>query len=192
MSGSPSIVLVRHGKPAKMRTHWIPGRALGHLIRAYDDIGISQETLPPPGLLRIASSCECVVTSDLRRARESAARLAPQRDVHIDPELREAVLPDSVASGVPLPPQLWVVIGRIGWWLDWCDSAETIDATRDRASRATDRLCALATHGSVIVVGHGMFNRFIATELLKRKWRGPRYPPRAYWTWARYDFTADG
>src|SRR4051812_30053597 len=119
-----AIVLVRHGRPAAMPAPWIGGRQLGELLRAYDGVGISGDTAPPPPLLEIASSCACIVTSDLRRARESAARLSPHRDVRVDPELREALLPDAVASGVRLPPQLWVVLARIGWWRDWCDSTE--------------------------------------------------------------------
>lgn len=128
------------------------------------------------------------MASHIRRARESAAWLASEGAVQIDSELREAGLPDSIDLGWPLPPGLWVVIARIGWYLNWCDSAETVEATRKRASRLTERLCAVASErGTLVVVGHGMFNRFVAAELLKRGWRGPKRPPLPYWAAARYE-----
>ena len=73
------------------------------------------------------------------------------------------------------------------WSLHWRKSSEPIDATRRRASRAADRLCALAAkHGTVVVVAHRTFNRFLATQLLKRGWRGPRLLSGAYWSSATY------
>jgi hypothetical protein len=66
-------------------------------------------------------------------------------------------------------------------------ASESIAATRDRASRVADRLCALAAaNGVVVVVGHGMFNRFVAVQLRSRGWRGPVLLPTAYWTAARF------
>jgi broad specificity phosphatase PhoE len=64
---------------------------------------------------------------------------------------------------------------------------ETIAATRNRAERATSRICELARHhGTVMVVGHGMFNRFVAARLRARRWRGPVALPSAYWSAAAF------
>jgi broad specificity phosphatase PhoE len=71
--------------------------------------------------------------------------------------------------------------------LNWCKSGETIADARARAAHATERLRELARqHGSVLVVGHGMFNRCIAKCLRENGWTGPRVMPAGYWSTARF------
>ena len=182
------IVLVRHGKPSAVSVAPIAGHDIGRWVRHYNDAGITRELAPPVVVCDLASSAGCVVVSTLRRARESAAWLAASKDVRVDPELREAALPESLATSIRLPPGAWVVLARVAWWLNWSESDETIAMTRLRAGRVADRLGALAAeHGSVMAIGHGMFNRFVARELRRRGWRGPTVLPRVYWSVAQFD-----
>jgi broad specificity phosphatase PhoE len=128
-----------------------------------------------------------VIASDVPRAKESAAWLTASMDVRVDPELREAALPESLHSSIRLSPGAWVVLARVAWWLNWCHSDETIAMARQRAGRVADRLGVLAAeHGSVLAIGHGMFNRFVASQLLRRGWRGPKVLPREYWAVAQF------
>jgi broad specificity phosphatase PhoE len=181
------IVLVRHGRPAALPAAPIAGHDLGRWVRGYNEIGITKEHAPPEPVRRLVSSAGCVVASDVRRSIESAAWLASSRHVRIDADLREAVLPESMGVSFRMSPRAWLVVARVAWWLNWCRSSETVEATRRRAKQATDRLCALAVeHGVVLVVGHGVFNRFIASQLSRRGWRGPRLLPRTYWSAARF------
>jgi broad specificity phosphatase PhoE len=181
------IVLVRHGKPASVPSDSIAGHEIGHWVRRYNDAGISREFPPPSSVQRLVASTGCVVASDLRRSVESADWLAAQREVRVDPDLREATLPESMGVAVRMPPGVWVVLARVAWWLNCGRATESIAATRDRASRVADRLCALAAAKAVVVVvGHGMFNRFVAAQLRSRGWRGPVLLPTAYWTAARF------
>ena len=171
------IVLVRHGRPALPPQRPISGRTIGEWVRAYDEVGIT-EGAPPENLARLVATAGCVVTSDLRRSVESARRLASSCDVRVDPELREAPLPESLGLTMRMPPGVWLVLARVVWWLRWCAIEEDVDATRQRADRVASRLCALAgEHGSVAVVGHGIFNRYVARQLVKRGWRGPTFMP---------------
>jgi broad specificity phosphatase PhoE len=180
------IVLVRHGRPALPPQRPISGRRIGQWVRAYDEVGIAHGA-PPEQVRRLVAAAGCVVTSDLRRSVESAARLTSSHDVRVDPDLREAPLPDSLGLAMPMPPGVWIVLARIVWWLRWCASEENVDATRQRADRVASRLCALAAeHGSVAVVGHGMFNRYVARQLVTRGWRGPTFMPATYWSAARF------
>jgi broad specificity phosphatase PhoE len=173
------IVLVRHGKPEAVSRASISGQAIGQWVRRYNDVGITRELPPPAAVRELASSSRCVVASDLLRARESAAWLAPSKDVRIDSELREAALPESLGVATRLAPAAW---------LNWCKSDETIAMTRQRTHRVADRLGALASqYGSIMVVGHGMFNWFVAHELRRRGWRGPKVLPRAYWAAAQFE-----
>jgi broad specificity phosphatase PhoE len=182
------IVLVRHGKPDAVSAATITGRDIGQWVRHYDGVGITRELAPPAIVRELASSGTCVVASDVRRATESAAWIAVSKAVRVDPELREAVLPESIGMSTRLSPGVWVVVARVAWWLNWCHSDETIAMTRRRASRVADRLGALAReYGSVMAVGHGMFNRFVGRQLRRRGWRGPRMLGRAHWSVARFD-----
>jgi broad specificity phosphatase PhoE len=147
--------------------------------------------LPPPDdLLAIAAETPCIVASDLRRARESAAWLAGATPVRVESELREAPLPESLGVPLRLPPGAWVVLARVLWLLNAGAAVESVAQTRQRAQRVADRLEALAVeHDSVMAVGHGMFNRFVASALRRRGWHGPRHLPRPYW--AAAPFTRD-
>jgi broad specificity phosphatase PhoE len=181
------IVLVRHGKPATVPSDSIAGRKIGRWVRRYNDVGISRELPPLPFVQRVVASTGCVVASDLRRSVESAEWLVPQRQVRVDPDLREATLPESMGVALRMPAGVWVVLARLAWWVNRGRATESIVATRCRASRVADRLCALAAANDVVVViGHGMFNRFIAAQLQRRGWRGPVLLPTAYWAAARF------
>jgi broad specificity phosphatase PhoE len=95
---------------------------------------------------------------------------------------------DDAGISRELAPRVWVPLARVAWWLNWCDSDETIATTRQRAGRVADRLGALAAeYGSVMAIGHGMFNRFVASQLRRRGWRGPNVWSRRYWAAAEFE-----
>ena len=185
MAPQSEIVLARHGRPLLSDVAPIAGSELGDWVRRYNEAGINRDIPPPEQLRQLAAVAGRVISSDLRRSIESASWLSDS--VEIDPELREAGLPERIRLPVRLHPGVCVVVARVMWWLNLRNSTETIADTRARALRATDRLCMLAQeHQSVLVVGHGMFNRFLAKCLRQRGWRGPRILPRAYWSTARF------
>ena len=181
------IVLVRHGRTESLAHSRIRGHELGEWARRYDAAGIDRTLGPPADLQARAHACGCILASDRRRSIESARWLASDGAIRIEPDLREAGLPDAVPIPLRLPAAVHLVIARTMWWLNWSRAAESVDATRDRADRVSEQLSALARDvESVIVVGHGMFNRFIAARLRKHGWRGPRALPSAYWSAASF------
>ena len=184
-----SIVLARHGRPdlpADLERA-ISGREIGCWYRRYDDSGIVDGVEPPARLRQAAAAAGCVVASDSRRALESAARLALTEGVRVEPALREVGFPESLAVPVRLSPDVWVLIARAAQMLRCCECDEPVPATRARAAIAAETLARLAEdHGSLFVVGHGWFNRFVARELRRRGWQGPRWLPTGYWSTATY------
>jgi len=163
------------------------GRDIGPWYRAYDAAGLIPGLDPPANLRAAAAAAGCVVASDARRARESAARLTAPERVRTEPLLREVGFPDAIPVDLRLRPDAWVLIARGLQLLRRCEGDEPVPATRARAMGAADALSRLADdHHTVIAVGHGWFNRFIARELRRRGWIGPRWPPTGYWSAATY------
>lgn len=79
----PRLVLLRHGHPAAP-----PGVYLGsRLDPALDGLGIEQALRAQPWIASLAAVG--VVSSPLRRARETAELVAPGRDIVIEPGVRE-------------------------------------------------------------------------------------------------------
>lgn len=185
------IVLVRHGRPSPLAGRMVSGRKVGDWVAGYNAAGLAETVAPPRAVQELVKSAGCVLASDLLRSLESARLLAPT-GVRIDADLREAVLPSSMGVSFRLPASVWVVIARVAWWLNCRRSEEPIAAARARARRVADRLCALASrHGTVAVIGHGVFNRFIARQLVKRGWQGPRFLPNGHWSASRFTHDSD-
>jgi broad specificity phosphatase PhoE len=181
------IALARHGRPIVPNARPISGRDLSEWLRRYDDAGIERSAAPPASLRRLAAASACVLASDSRRSIESAAWLVPRREVRIEADLREAGLPETIDLSMRMSPRAWAAVARGLWWLNLAAASETIGMVRRRAVKMTDRLCALADeHDAVLVIGHGVFNRFVAAELRRRGWQGPRVLPPGYWATATY------
>ncbi len=183
------IVLARHGRPDLPADlgRAISGREIGRWYRGYDASGIVDAVEPPACLRAAAAAAGCVVASDSRRALETAARLGVTDKVRVEPALREVGFPESLALPVRLSPVAWVLIARAMQMLRCCECDEAVPATRARAAIAVETLSQLADdHGTLVVVGHGWFNRFVARELRRRGWHGPRWPPTRYWSAATY------
>jgi broad specificity phosphatase PhoE len=183
------IVLARHGRPdlpVEARRP-ISGREIGRWYRCYNDSGIVGGT-PPIRLQEAVQGARCVVASDLRRSIESAACLAPADSVRVEASLREVGFPESLDSSLRLSPGVWVLIARAAQMLDSHDDEGGRFAVRARASQVAGTLARLAhDHQSVVAVGHGWFNRFIARELRRQGWHGPRFVPAGYWSSVTYE-----
>jgi broad specificity phosphatase PhoE len=187
--GAVTIVLARHGRPAldDAARRRITGREIGHWYRRYNGFGIEDGVEPPAPVREAAKGAGCVVASDLRRAIESVARLGATPPLRVEPALREVGFPESLDSSVRLTPDAWVLIARGVQLLDRCDCDERISEVRTRAAHVAGTLARLAgEHGSVLAVGHGWFNQFIARELRRQGWRGPRVVPSGYWSTASF------
>jgi broad specificity phosphatase PhoE len=183
------IVLARHGRPdlpAEARRP-ISGREIGAWYRSYNESGIVGAAAPIH-LREAARGARCVVASDLRRSIESAACLTPADTVRVEASLREVGFPESLDSSLRLSPSLWVFLARAAQMLDRYDDEGGRPAVRARASRVAATLAQLARdHQRVVAIGHGWFNRFVARELRRQGWHGPRFVPSGYWSSVTYE-----
>lgn len=187
------IVLARHGRPAWDFRTPIPGHALAEWLRGEAGAPLDASPGPSAELERLSQMAECLVTSPLRRSRDSATLLAPATTPLIDSCFREAELPSAFRSSLRLRPELWAGLARSAWFCGWSAGVETFRAARERASKAASVLTGHAEAcGAVVLVGHGLMNTLIAQRLRTAGWRGPRFPSPRHWTFGSYERNNDG
>lgn len=154
---------------------------------AYDAAGIRDDP-PPPELLRdLAAAADLLCASDLRRALESAHRVAPGREVTISPLLREIRLEPPRWIPFQLPIGAWDALSHAQWSYRLL-TKRGHEYVR-RAAAAADWLEQHArSAASVVVVTHGGFRRLIADRLVARGWeRTNKHRDYAHWsTWELY------
>ena len=138
-------------------------------------------------LIEAARQANTVFASTLRRAVETAERIAPDRDLIIDPCFVEAELPPPPIPG-RFMAKTWGVFARCSWWMGWSRGRESRIDAETRADHATEKLIAAAAAGPVVLCAHGWFNRMIRPSLRGRGWVCVQDRGDMYWSWRRYEY----
>lgn len=187
MPDSAEITLIRHGESAIPLNGSMTLPEFRDLIETYNRTGISADSHPDASVLELGDTASKVICSDYPRALESAHRIAPSVTPDSIPLLREAGRPLSWNVRVRLPLGAWDGISRILWRLGLFQSDESLPQARKRATHAADVLIdAASAHGRVVAVGHGMFWRMVADELLRRGYLGRKRLQLRHWEAASY------
>lgn len=182
------ITLVRHGWPAWNYRTPISGREFAAWRQGEATAPIDSSQRPSAALESLVGAASCVAASTLRRSLESARLLAPATAPLIDATFREAELPTTIRCGLRLRPELWGLLARAAWFCGWSSGVESIRAARARAAQAATLLATWAAErGTVVLVGHGLMNVFIANRLRAAGWSGPRLLPQRHWGNASYE-----
>ena len=182
-----SITLVRHGPSAHRGSGWYDRDALARWREAYDAAGILPGAVPPPALVRMAREAPFVVASDMRRARESVARLV-DHDVPLSPLLREPLLVAPVPAGLRLPLAAWALYLGARWLVEGIRRTPPAPSVRAQAEAAADWLIEHATaHGAVLAVTHAGIRRQLGFVLVRRGWAAPGR--RSMSPWSAWTFT---
>jgi broad specificity phosphatase PhoE len=180
------IVLIRHGRPLGATNPLVNSAGFAHWVRTFNKSGIVRSSVPPK---RVTSACDgaLLVSSQLRRARQSAALCAGREP---DSELRDLNEMEIPRYRLPIrmPAYFWVVINRTLWMAGARCNSESYRDARRRADRVATKLHDLsATHDRIAVVGHGMMNLHVGRALIARGWSG-RVRPFRYWDAVVYEF----
>lgn len=90
-----------------------------------------------------------------------------------------------------LTPDVWSKVFRLFWFSGVSTNAEPVKAFKQRTSMATDKLAQLANnHDSILLIGHGIINRFLAKELISKGWSGEEAPnENKYWGFKYWEYT---
>ena len=180
---TPRIVLVRHGRSTHPVVGWHDSAGLHRWFEEYDAAGIEADDEPPASLRALASSAGLVVASDLRRAIESARRIAPDASIESSPLLRETPLRIPMLT-VRLPILGWALAVGAGAAIRRLRRAPHPAETVSRATAAAEWLGELAErHGTVLAVTHSLVRGHIAAALVAARWRPePGRARRSHWS----------
>lgn len=164
------LILVRHGPSAHAHKGTLDRAGVQRWRDAYDAAGIQADVPPPPVLAEMATAATHIIASDLRRAVESAERLAPQRRIQVSPVLREAPL------AIPrwpthLPFAVWGTLMYFGWSYRRLRGTDLSGPDWARAATAAEWLASIVADGTTaLVVTHGVFRQLVATHLSVLGW----------------------
>lgn len=176
------IKLIRHGKSACDFSKRLTSQNYREWVKKYGEEGISD--LAPDDVQIALSEASLVLTSDLKRAIDSAKTA----DAISDPLYREVDLPHFHVTFLTLTPRIWTVLYRSLWLSGFSKQVETKKQAKKRAALAAEQLENHAiTHGTVVLVGHGFFNRYLGRSLKKRGWEIEGDKGSANWTIHTYD-----
>ncbi|MEH7276050.1 histidine phosphatase family protein [Neobacillus vireti] len=178
------ISLIRHGKSQLTENDKLSGWEFKKWVEKYDYNGVIEESTYPSATLGKVAAANIIITSDLKRAVESARLLDPVTNIISDLLFRETELPSYTSQifNLKLKPSTWAIVLRILWFSGYSTNCESLDQAKFRANKAAQQLIDYANeYKSVVLVGHGFFNMFIAKELQKKGWIGPRKRDSKHW-----------
>jgi broad specificity phosphatase PhoE len=183
------ITLIRHGKPDYELKGEAGSKEIGRVIENYDSSGIKDS--PPKETIERLSNIRAVVCSDLKRSIESANALGFKSIFYTNEIFREVATPHFKKGEFSMSLDNWGIFLRVISIFGFSRNGESLAMARRRAKDAASELISLAKEEiSVLLVGHGFINYFIARELLSQNWVGPSKPGGEYWDYGTYKYIA--
>ena len=188
-SSASRIVLVRHGRSAHvLKERWVDAAGVHRWREDYDAAGIDAESLPPQALIDETARAAVIVASDLARAIESAARLAPGRDVRLSPLLRESHLDIPTWLRARWPLAVWGAAIHVQWLGRLIKRVPLAPVEQQRVKDAADWVEGVVNEsGTTVVVTHGVFRRLLGLELVARGW-GAKPRISGYQNWSAWPY----
>lgn len=156
---STTLYFVRHGESASNAARLFTG----HLDSPLTETGRRQAEAVSEALAPVR--VDRVVSSDLSRARDTAAAIAARHGVAVetDPALREIDLGEMAGKSFDdarAHPD-WNEDGFVQW-----PGGESLDAVFDRAFAVIQRIVAESPGRTIVVVGHGGVTRILVSHFL--------------------------
>ncbi|MEQ9770957.1 histidine phosphatase family protein [Pectobacterium jejuense] len=180
------IILIRHGKPDINITKKLSSHDMGSWIENYDKSEVIEN---PPQYLFTNNfiSKSFVIVSSLPRTLTSLEMMGINPNM-IDPIFREAQLPSFNHSLLRLSPMIYVFIFRILWFIGFSKSVESYYSAKCRSKLAAAKLISFAQkEPSVSLMGHGIMNRMIDSQLEREGFKKTQTLGKNYWKLTAYE-----
>ena len=121
----------------------------------------------------IKFSEKIVYTSDLKRSKETASALLQGKIELVKTDLlNEVPLRSFMDTNLKLPTILWMIVGRVQWYLNGSRQLETRNETRQRINTFLNHI--EGKQQDCVVVGHGFYFSEMVTEMKKRNVKGDK------------------
>ena len=182
------ITLMRHGKPQLPENGWVTPRGMKQWIENYNNSDVETDSIPHE-CFNAAVSAKLIATSTLKRA-ESSSKALGRKVLMSDSVFSEAELPHALWSAPYLPPKAWAVFFRLLWLCGYSRGVASHKTTRIRAKAAAHQLILAANDGPVLLVGHGVMNRYIGKELRTLGWTAVCRHDNCHWGIGVYRITS--
>ena len=176
------IILMRHGVPKIDKYLRLNAAEFGMWVEKYNTADIDTDYPPPQQAIDQAGQCTFVICSNLTRSVESAKVLGIEHINVKSPLFREMDIPHTAWRFPRLSLSAWSIFFRLIWICGYSAHGESFKSAKERARYCAETLANLSSvHGTVIFVGHGTLNWFIARYLKHMGWLCSKNPPRRYW-----------
>ena len=168
------IYLIRHGKPAIKKSDWDSKMNIVHFakfMKNYRNISITPDSEMAVGVARVIPADAHILSSNLKRAIQTATAVTEGTAFNIDKLFREVSLPIVRLPGTTKCSRWWGlsialrIFGLAG-------KVESAKQAKLRVTIAAAHLSKEAKTQDVVLFGHGVMNYFIAKELLNSGWSG--------------------
>ena len=165
------IILIRHAKVDVDIYTFTYASELNKWLDIYNNATINKELVNEEEIRNIFEETDKLFCSKLKRSIESVALYGKTPDIS-DEVFNEAGLPFSNWKVIKLPLVLWSVIFRVMWFFGYKNSGESYNEANIRAKKGTDKLIdSCKKEATVTLLGHGLMNRLIGKELVRRGWK---------------------
>jgi hypothetical protein len=155
-----------------MGAGWVDRAGFQRWRDSHDAAGIDPNDPVPYPLLETIARTSVLVSSNQRRAVESARRLPLSKPLVTSELLRESPLPIPTWAPVRLPVAVWDALVHSQWGFQILRKIDGSQADRRRADDAIAWLESVAgMSNDIAVVTHGVFRRLLAHRLLERGWQ---------------------
>ena len=179
---------MRHGEVDLRRDKKISAQKFAKWMIDYDDANIKENFSSKDEIKKLFDITNILVCSKLKRSLQSI-EVFNKKAYLCDEIFNEAPLPYLSWNFLKLNSKMWLVFLRILWLFSYSKNCKSIQETRKRAKKATQKLIKLSKDKNVpiILIGHGVFNKLIKKELLFLRWKEVKKSNSKNWDYGIFD-----
>lgn len=169
--GLKQIVLMRHGEPDLDKKGWRNRNGAEQFMHDYDSVGVKAFDKKP--LCTEGLPVDTIFHSTIPRAASTAILAFEDMPLHGDMKFREFERKTMKFCNIKLPLKCWTTGSRLLWFMGM--NKKGIESLREAKNRAKNNASFLISQSDeqqlVILVAHGLHNKYVLKYLRKMGWK---------------------